>query len=202
MNLDIFVSVFATYRFIQRHYWEPVPLWFEVRNELAAFKGLMILVSAEWDWQWTPHVFSVDASLSGYGVVKPLWGVEDVRAVGRVSERSRYKLGGTQARAHATHAAGVALGYSGKLVVNDLGDPLLKDSVDTDWIVNQDSPEAPSHMLHQSRWANIFSDAWLLEDDILRLEARSILKAAERIGNCIPMCCVRVLILGDNLASF
>jgi hypothetical protein len=106
VNRDVLSIFFATYRFIQKHYWEPAPVWREVRNELAAFKGLMILVSAEWDWQWTSHVFSVDASLSGYGVVKALWDIEDVRTVGRVSERSRYKLGGTQARAHAMHSAG------------------------------------------------------------------------------------------------
>ena len=67
-------------------------MWHEVRNELRAFKGMMIFVASRWDLQWSDVVYSVDASLSGYGIVKSKWSLADVRRVGRVGERSRYKL--------------------------------------------------------------------------------------------------------------
>ena len=39
-------------------------------------------------------------------------------------------------------------------------DPLRKYLADMGLVVNQNFPEVPSHLLHESRLANIFSDAW------------------------------------------
>ena len=53
VNRDVLTVFFATYRHIQCHYGDAAPVWKEVRNELVAFRGLMIFVSAKWGWQWT-----------------------------------------------------------------------------------------------------------------------------------------------------
>jgi hypothetical protein len=100
---DVLCVFHACYRFVQRHYSKASFIWAEVRNELRAFKGMMIFVASRWDLQWSDVVYSVDASLSGYGIVKSKWALSDVRQVGRVDERSRYKLGATNARSSALH---------------------------------------------------------------------------------------------------
>ena len=48
-------------------------------------------------------------------------------------------------------------------------------------------------------WRSVQSDRWQFTDDISRLEARSVVKAVERMCNSKPVSSFRVLILGDNL---
>jgi hypothetical protein len=162
----------------------------------------MVFVVSDWWWQWSTHVFSVDASLSGYGIVKSIWDLGDVREVGRTSERSRFRLGGVSARSAALNSAGFVLNEFGKISKDQFGYPIqmpvtLQD--EDKWVLNSDFPEVPARLLQDNLWQNVAADAWAFSDDILRLEARAVMKAAARVGNCIPMRNVRVLILGDNL---
>ena len=98
---DVLCVFHSCYRFIQRHYLQPAMIWAEVRYELRAFRGIMLFVASFWEWQWSNTVYAVDASLSGYGVVQSWWSLDKVREVGRVNERSRYRLGAETARRHA-----------------------------------------------------------------------------------------------------
>ena len=68
------------------------------------------------------------------------------------------------------------------------------------WEVNEHFPEVPSELLHNDLWTTVMTDRWVYHDDILRLEARALLKAASRAAHSKPMADCRVLILGDNLA--
>ena len=48
---DVLCVFHSCYRFVQRHYSKAAVMWHEVRNELRAFKGMMIFVASRWDLQ-------------------------------------------------------------------------------------------------------------------------------------------------------
>jgi hypothetical protein len=150
---DVLCVFHACYRFVQRHYSKAAVMWHEVRNELRAFKGMMIFVASRWDLQWSDVVYSVGASLSGYGIVKSKWSLADVRRVGRVDERSRYKLGATSARSSALHLAGFVLDEEGNLVKSGnsylrVPADLMQDTNAQRWEANLEFPEVPPALLH------------------------------------------------------
>ena len=68
------------------------------------------------------------------------------------------------------------------------------------WQSNPDVKEVPSYLLARDRWKTVMADRWVLSDDILRLEARALVKAASRAAHSQPIRDCRVLLLGDNLA--
>ena len=63
----------------------------------------------------------------------------------------------------------------------------LDQALSLDWEKDPDFPEVPSHLLASSKWHHVLADEWKYEDIIVRLEARSITKAVERIANSKPM---------------
>jgi hypothetical protein len=69
----------------------------------------MIYCFADWRIRWSPLVYSVDASLEGYGIVQSHWHIDHVKSVGRVPERTRYRLNADSARWCALSAAGFRL---------------------------------------------------------------------------------------------
>jgi hypothetical protein len=179
-------------------------MWHEVRNELRAFKGMMIFVASRWDLQWSNVVYSVDASLSGYGIVKSKWSLADVRRVGRVDERSRYKLGATIARSSALHLAGFVLDEEGNLVKSGnsylrVPADLMQDINAQRWEANLELPEVPPALLQGHKWQSVMADKWKFSDNIMILEARAMVKTAERVSSSRAVSDLRVLIFGDNL---
>jgi hypothetical protein len=151
-------------------------------------------------------VFSVDASLHGFGISSSIWDREDVAAVGRIREKTRWKLGAEKARQHAIQAAGFAMNADGKLARDTEGHAIRvpREILDSEfaerWEVAPDFQEVPSHLLADNLWKNVMSDRWRYDEGILLLEARAIVKAAERIANSIPQSHCRSLILGDNMS--
>jgi hypothetical protein len=158
------LSVFhTTYSFIQKEYFKPAVLWTSVREEFLAFVGLMVLVVAPWDMEWSPAVYATDASLTGYGVARAEWLTSEVAEVGRVSERRRWKLGAEKARSHALTAAGFMLGEDGNVLKGEDGCPLeVPQDVREDlgalrWTAEADFPEVPGPLLEGRRWETIMA---------------------------------------------
>ncbi|CAK0904383.1 unnamed protein product [Prorocentrum cordatum] len=95
-------------------------LWDERQQELRALKELMLFLESDWTRPWNPMVFETDSSVEGMGIAKAMWDPEDVSAVGRVLERSRFKRSGScGARESALEAAGFWRDMSGKWQVSD-----------------------------------------------------------------------------------
>ena len=60
------LSVFhLVYTFCREHYYVAAPIWDGVRQELYAFRGLMIFVQAEWVVPTQPTVYATDSSEAG-----------------------------------------------------------------------------------------------------------------------------------------
>ena len=88
------LSIFHhSYRFIRRHYDQKAILWDTVVEELQAAKGkgALICCCSDWGRQWNDLVSTSDASLLRYGVCTRKAPRSSVAAVGRLSERERFK---------------------------------------------------------------------------------------------------------------
>ena len=193
VNRDLMCIFSACYAFVYSAYSAPTLLWETAREDIRCFRSLMIFCYADWALKWSPLVYCVDASLTGYGIVQSRWDAQNLKKVGRVSERTRYRLNGEAARWSALSAAGFRLNDLGKIEY-----PLnfVNEEV---WEKNSDFPEVPWELWGQTSWTHVMAGAWTFEDDILLLEARALAKAAARAGNCLPADGSRILMLGDSL---
>jgi hypothetical protein len=103
---------------------------------------------------------------------------------------------------YAIQAAGFAMNAQGKLERDAQGNAvrvpmeILDKQFAGRWEQAPDFQEVPPHLLADDRWRNVMSDRWFFSEGILLLEARAIVKAAERIANSIPQCTCRSLIFG------
>ena len=202
---ELLCVFFACYRFIQKNYWERAELWRTVRDELEVFIGLMVFAFSPWWLSWAPQVHATDSSLYGFGVSVSDWKPEEAAAVGRVLERRRWRLGGGQAREHALEAAGYALDHNTGTVTRVAETGAAPHDVEElleaeRWTPDPDFPEVPAELLRESRWKTVMADRWVHTDDILRLEARGVVKAVSRIANSRPMRNRRCVLLGDNMS--
>ena len=113
VNRDLLVCFSAAYAFIQKHYYKPVPLWTSVRDEIKAFGGVLIFAEGSWGWAWSPKAYMFDSCLTGFSISSSVVPPEKVGEIGRIQERSRWRLGAEKARTAALTAAGFAMNDSG-----------------------------------------------------------------------------------------
>ena len=173
------LSVFNAVRFINSAYTQPQTLWRTVREELQAFRGLMIFLHADWARSWNPYVTTTDSSLQGYRVVS-FWPSSTVAEVGRLQERSR--AGSHSARESALTAAGfVKDEYTQAWKAGWFDD--AEDLHMSGWGLEKDFKEVPSHMLCASLWSACFWGRWDYEaNNILELQAPALVKGPRRIA--------------------
>ena len=140
---------------------------------------------------WDDTVYCVDSSLTGFGVMTNKWPLDEVRKVGRLSERSRWIKGGVQARHRALGRA------VQPALFEDLGN--FNTVLEPAWEVSEDFTEVPCELMNPDSWSSSFGGNWFYKANILILEARSTVKAVERCGAVESIENRRVLVLGDNL---
>ena len=128
VNRDLLSIFSATYAFIRKHYTKAATLWKSVQCELRAFRGLMVFASARWTDPWSPKVYACDSSLTGFGIQSAVWDSETVAQVGRVKEKSRWRLGAESARHKSLEAAGYLLDDRGKIEKDEEGNYIYADS--------------------------------------------------------------------------
>ena len=195
------LSIFNTvYRFIKSNYNSPCPLWRTVREELFAFRSLMIYLHADWTRPWNNYVAASDSSLGGFGVVSSIWQLEDVSEVGRQLERGRFKrIGSHSARESALTSAG--------FVRDEVTREWKAGWLDDDdylqlsgWGLNKSFKEVPGRLLSKDLWTPRLWGKWKHEAGILELEARALVKSLRRIAISIFGHDMRQLLLTDNMS--
>ena len=63
-------------------------------------------------------------------------------------------------------------------------DPELAEIIASErWETDSSFPEVPSHFLLSHSWKKVMADEWFFDEDILRLEARALVKAANRAAH-------------------
>ena len=99
------LSVFrASYTHVQRYYKQRRRLWSSVQRELETAASLLLLVESRFDLPWSTLVTVSDAAVHGCAVFEAEWSKEDVEAVGRISERWRFRKGSCRPRQEALRA--------------------------------------------------------------------------------------------------
>ena len=201
LNNRMLLSIFHTcYKYIQRHYFTADFLWDSVCTELRAFAGLMIFLRSDWWRPWNNLVCCSDASTTGYGVCTSFWSREDVAAVGRTKERSRFKRSSTHsARETSLTSAGfVRDQITGLWKAGEIdGEEYLEMS---GWTLDQSFPEVPARLLQRHLWAPRLWGKWKHKEGILTLEARAAVKALQRVALSVFGSQIRQLFLLDNMS--
>lgn len=195
--LSIFHSIYA---FIRKEYYTPSRLWNSVREELIAFRGLMIFLQSDWARPWNDLVACSDSSTTGYGVSTVYWPRETVGECGRILERTRFKrVGGCDARESALTSAGfVRDSVTGDWVAGDI--PSSEYLEKSGWSLDHSFPEVPAKLLAKSFWTPKLWGKWEFEEGILTLEARALVKSLKRIAMSIFGHDIRQLLLVDNMS--
>ncbi|CAK8994704.1 unnamed protein product [Durusdinium trenchii] len=201
MNRALLSVFHNVYKFIHSHHDHPATLWNSVRAELRAFCGLMPLIASDWCRPWNELVPVSDASEEGFGVCAAVWTSSQAAAVGRVSERDRFKRAGSHsARETALTSAGfVKDEVSGKWAEGILDDEeYLKLS---GWDLRTDFPEVPAHKLREGSWQTVRQGRWKKHEHIVHLEARALVKSFEYLVEDTHSKDCRQLFLVDSMSA-
>ena len=164
-----------------------------------------IFVISDWRDQWSEVVHSVDASFTRAWVSKSRWDIVAVRDVGRATDRSRYRLGAQNIRDRALSSAGFVLKSVGKLATDKHDQHLrvhaeLVDEVDAQREGTRIKfSRSASTSSRQENWHNVMPDTWRFPANILILDARVLVKTAERVGCSQAISNWHVVLLCDSL---
>ena len=165
----------AVYGFIHRGFVMPTRVWPSVARELWNCRCLLPLARAQLTLPVQPSVFATDASLAGMGVCCTEWDAGEAQAVGRWSERFRFKrIGGERrdARAQALMDTDVVV----KKVILDttFEDTFIDSTRDASAVVPvEDFPSIPFELVDK-RWWQLFQSRWSQAEAIHVLEARGV----------------------------
>ena len=168
--LSIFHNV---YKYMHAHYLKPARLWNSVREELVAFRGIMVLLVSDWWLPWRDHVVCSDASETGFGVCTSDWPAGQAAICGRVQERSRFR-----------RASGLPARASAKLAQERVVDHELNEDEagHDDWVIDESFPEVDSSLLAFPKWTPVLWGHWHKNEDIFVLESRALTKAVKAFG--------------------
>ena len=183
------------YRFVRRHYLEKAKLWPSVIEELKAARGALIFCRSDWWRQWNDLISASDASLEGYGVCTCKAPKAAVSAVGRLSERERFKRrAGHSARESALEALHADLESH-----SEVDDELLASA---GWAASREFAEVPASLLRKDLWDVKRAGRWRFQEGegIYELESRALLMSLERVVCSRHGRDMRQLLLVDNMA--
>ena len=196
------LSIFhACYKFINRHYFERALVWKSVKDEVRAFMGGLIFCRSDWCRQWNPVVQCTDSSKSGWGITSAVWERDQVAAVGRVLERSRFKRNGVHSARESALAEADLDPDNLKKNWRD-GNLCSEDFLrDSGWALDGKFPEVPRKLLRKDLWEPRCWGRWDFDEHITLLEGRTMTKACKRVAMTVYGKNSRQLMLGDNLSA-
>ena len=151
------------------------------------------MVESDWARPRLSGVLASDASLSGYAVTQSFWNPSDVASVGRVPRRCRCRA--VPARRHAFESTGLRACFGRPF---SLDPELAKIIASERWETDPHFPEV--HILSSHSWKKVIADRWFFDDDILRLEALALVKAAERSAHSQRVHDRKILSLSDDIS--
>ena len=150
--------------FMRKHYEQEAALWPEVKRELFWAASLVCLIRRDLAADWSESVHATDASLQGRGIVSTERKKEDVKALGKRSDRWRFSDSGER-----DHSSRPSAGGCGGLEVSCLrpvkcwcwrphGSAFGKIGVKLTGPCGSDPGQSPSS--REGRWSG-YSNIWL-----------------------------------------
>ena len=82
---------FSLNKFVRANYETSARLWPSARAEVQAFVGLLPAISSSWTRDWCSCIVATDASEYGFGVCLKECEKSVCQAIGRTSERARFR---------------------------------------------------------------------------------------------------------------
>ena len=186
------LSVFGeTYTYIHSHYYHAHRLWPSVRRELALWISLCPLLWRDLAAPWASEVTAVDASTWGLGAVVADFTPNEVRELGRYSERWRFEL------PQFNRPRAAALGAS---MIQDDG-----DAAGCQWaLATQHEAEArlpPMQVVEEKSLKELFEPEWRRQEGMPVLEGRASLYGIKHALRKVDAFHKRHLILSDSTAA-
>ena len=157
---------------------ERAPLWDSCKRELRAFCGLLPLLQTSWSTPWSPACYCFDSSLYGLGVCRGWRDPGQLRGLGRIRERDRFrKESSTGAREHA-FAEGRGPFYD-ETEGLWIGTSWASEEAGFSWALNDEFPEVPEEIFG-GEWEEVGKGPWRIAEPITRLETRALLRCLQR----------------------
>ena len=190
------ISVFRRlYDFIEKAD-SPRRLTREEASECRVFVGLIPLLVGDLRRGWSQTITATDASPEGYGVCERECGVEDVRSVGKWSERWRFRRLPPEEWQPRRRATGLnpfsdisTGGASG-----ETSDPL-------EYVSNELFPEVPFSLMEPEAWHTVLMGRWRVASEHITLkEGRALVLAARRLARNSNNRRKKHLVIVDNMA--
>ncbi|CAK0898689.1 unnamed protein product, partial [Prorocentrum cordatum] len=176
----------AIYEFCRRSRDKRQPLWSSVKRELTWFRALLPCVTVSLSRPWCERVTAADASPWGFGVVEQPWPISDVRRVGSLSERSRFR--GVPTADYAPRDTLVE-----QQLLHATADEVTAEGTLTHF------EEVPAARLLADPWSVAAARRWRRAAAIHVLEAEGARWAVRRLARNSQLHGHRHLVLGDNL---
>lgn len=178
----------AVYVFIRKRYHVHGRLWPEVARELRWVSSLLPLVHRDLSAQWSPHVFAVDASTWGRGVVKAEASVDLVREQAKYLDRWRFKIDDER---QVQRSEVVGAGCCADILEFEIAN----QHTDTVGI-----PEVDPSILNLS-WKKVNSSPWKRPEAIPVLEGRALVWTVQHLARSQVNHGKRHLILSDSMTA-
>ena len=67
LRREVLAIFHAVYKFVRRYGDSFAPLWDACREEIRAFRGVMVLLESDWGAPWSRELWAYDACPSGMG---------------------------------------------------------------------------------------------------------------------------------------
>ena len=175
------------YSFIRTFYTRVAPLWKSVRSELLKWDGVMPLIFSSLQTPWCPHIYAVDASEWGMGVVRSYIGCEESQRLGRYVERWRFK----------DEAARDPRAYVKLMDEIDIGDNID----DSDVGFGASGFKTVGFDVVDRKWQVVVRYPWKRADSMPVYEARSSLSALRHHLRSEANHATRVIVLTDSMTA-
>ena len=201
LNRNALSVTHTVYKFIRKHYDSPALLWYTVRRELETLLGLLPTLRTSFVRAWDGEVYAADACESGFGVVTSHWPPTLVASIGRINERSRFRMqkGGKSAREHAARSAQSCFGDTLKHH-DTVWSAEVPQHCPDDWSVAPDFPEIPRAKIEDTSWSVVCSRHYRYSEAIHLKEARAINWSARRTTKSLHTHFSKRLLLCDNMS--
>ena len=187
------------YSFIRRFYNHPHKIWKGVRNELAIWYAISPLLWRDLRSQWSETVYATDASEWGLGATTSRIPADQVKDLGKFSERWRF---GDPEFAQARRSHLVDLGGVGEDGVAD-NFKSNEQATQTDPFIDRSRPVLRNvdFGVVDRPWTVVGRYKWKRQQSIPILEARAALYAVKHITRSVSGFGRRHLILSDSMTA-
>ena len=199
LRRDVLIVPFILNKFIRASYNDSVA---KCQSDVEDFVGLLPAIASSWRRGWCSSIVATDVSEHGFGVCLKECKTDVCEAIGRTSERARFRE-----RHPDTSSARTAFLDHHRLVFDSRGDLIDLDenedeTTETLLIPTEGFPEVPFEVVEASGWVDVAAGRWGYRDEsIVVLESRALTRGVEILAIAQQLNRKRCVALVNNMAA-